>query len=77
MAVRELIPHKLVIEYDSMGEVKSGILLYRIRVDGVTQKKFNSISISGAGHSVPQFNAILKKFRDHAKKAENVEEKEG
>ena len=72
MAQRELIPHKLVVEYDSQGKVKTGVLLYRVKVDGVLDRKFKSISIGGSGFSVPQFNAILGKIKAHAMRAENL-----
>ena len=73
---KEIVPHKLVVEYDKQGDVKSGIILYRIKIDGATNNKYNSISIMGAGHSVPQFAAILKKFLKHAEKAEKIESNE-
>lgn len=74
--MKELIPHKMVIEYEE-GSFKTGVLLYRVKVDGVLTKGYKSIGIKDAGFSKPQLNGILEKINTHAKKAEGLEAIEG
>lgn len=71
--MRELIPHKMVIEFEADGSFKNGVMLYRVKEDGTLKKGYKSIGIKNAGFSVPQVNTFLKKVKDHAKQAEGIE----
>ncbi|MBI5124027.1 MAG: hypothetical protein HZA72_01250 [Candidatus Omnitrophica bacterium] len=71
--MKELIPHKIVIEFEE-GAFKNWILLYRVKQDGVLTKGYKSIGIKDAGFSAPHLNGILEKIKIHTKKAEGIEE---
>lgn len=70
--MKELVPHKIVIEFEE-GAFKSGVLLYRVKTDGVLVKGYKSIGIKNAGFSKPQLNGILQQIKTHAKQAEGIE----
>jgi hypothetical protein len=71
--MRTLIPHKMVVEFEEDGSFRGGVMLYRVKEDGILKKGYKSIGIKNAGFSVPQVNAFLKKVKDHAKLAEGIE----
>ena len=68
---KELIPHKLVIDFEE-GSFRDGVILYRVKEKGVLKKGYKSIAIKNAGFSMPQLNTFLGKVKDHAKKAEGI-----
>ncbi len=70
---KKLVPHKMVISFETNGTFKDGVILYRIMVDGVLKKGYNSLAIKNIGFSKPQFNEILKKIKDHVKQTEGAE----
>ena len=72
--MREMIPHKMVVDFEQDGSLKNGVMLYRIRENGTLSKGYRSISIKGAGYGVPSFNNILAKIRKHVRTAENIPE---
>jgi hypothetical protein len=43
---KEIIPHKLITVLDEVGNVKESVIQYRLKIDGILQSKFNTISIS-------------------------------
>lgn len=70
--MRTLIPYKMVVEFEEDGSFKNGVMLYRVKEEGVLKKGYKSIGIKNAGFSAPQVNAFLTKVTDHAKKAEGI-----
>ena len=73
---KELIAHKLIINYDKHGKYETGIIQYRTKENGQYSKDYLTISIDDAGFSIPQFNTILQKIVKKAKKAEGVQDDE-
>lgn len=69
--MRELIPHKIIIEFEE-GNFKDGVFLYRVKDNGVLQKGYKSIAIKNMDFSKPQLNDILKKIKDHTKTVEEL-----
>lgn len=69
--MKELIPQKMVIEFD--GDVFSnGFIFYKVNEDGVIGK-FKSVGIKNAEFSKPALNAILAAFIQHAKETEGIQ----
>ena len=69
--MKELIPHKIIIEFED-GAFKDGIILYRVKTDGVLHKGYKSIAIKNIGFSKPNMNAILEKIKTHVKSVEQI-----
>jgi len=67
-----LVPHKLVINFESNGEFREGIYLYKIFEDGKWSGKYNSIPIKDFPFSKPQFNQMLVTVKDSVKSVEKI-----
>ena len=71
---KEVMTHKIIINYNKDGTYRDGVIMYRVKTDGVWGRQYHTIAIEGAGHSVPQFKGIINKFKKHAEKAESITE---
>jgi len=69
---KELMTHKIIVNFNKDGTYRDGIIMYRVKTDGVIAREYHTISIAGAGHSVPQFNGIINRFKMHAENAEGI-----
>ena len=69
---KELIPNKVILNFDSKGVYRDGVLQYRVKENGVLKNIYHTISIENSGFSIPQFKDMVKKFESHAKKAEKI-----
>jgi hypothetical protein len=76
MAKTEIVPNKIIIDFDKHGNYQSGVIQYRTKTDGHYSQKYKTISIEGSGHSIPVLNAMLVQFRNHARKAEGASDAE-
>ena len=70
--MKKLIPHKLIINYESDGTFRDGIYLYKITIGGKWDGRYKSISIKNFSFSKPQFNQMLVTVRDSVKSQENI-----
>jgi len=68
--MKKIIPHKLIIEFDENEKFKNGLLLYRLKTNGETQKGFRSIAIKNIDFDKSQIEDILQKVNIHVKKIE-------
>ena len=48
IAMKKIIPHKLVVTFSSQGEVSSAILQYKTEVDGAVKNEFSTMSVLGS-----------------------------
>ena len=69
--MKEIVPHKLIIELDEDGTIISGVMQYRIRHNGAMLNKFYTMSIKD-GFSLPAINTQLLKAKEHVEKGEKV-----
>ena len=63
---KNIIPNKVIINYNNDGTFRDGVIQYRVEADGALDNNFKTISIDNAGFSIPQFNAALAKIKDKA-----------
>jgi len=69
--MKEIVPHRLIIDLNQEGGFKSGILQYRIRNDGVMVNKFFTMGIAG-GINLPAMNTMLLKTKGHVEIGEKI-----
>lgn len=70
--MRNIIPHKLLINFNGLGEFREGILMYQVRLDsGELLKDYKTISINSTMPHTAVINEILKKAIKFAKEKEN------
>jgi hypothetical protein len=68
---KKIVPHKLIVSLNEDGTFKSGILQYRIRVDGVLDNKYLTMSIADITKTV-DVGAVLSASKTHIEKGENI-----
>jgi hypothetical protein len=67
-----ILPHKLLIEFNKDGTFSDGILMYRIKEDsGQTIQKYQTISIKSE-INIPIINGIIQKVIKFTKKQEGI-----
>ena len=69
---KEVIMHKIIIDYNTDGTFLKGVAQYQIKIDGAMNNIFNTTSIDGAG-PVASLNAILAQIKNKVKQVEGVE----
>ena len=68
--MKNIIPHKLVISFDTDGTFLDGILIYqKLEDSGLLHSKYNTISIKSEVN-IPVMNGIIQKAINFAKKQE-------
>lgn len=67
---KNIIPHKLVLSFDTEGDFTEGILVYQVKLDsGEILSKFKTISVRSK-MSAPIMNGIFKDAINFAQKQE-------
>ena len=70
--LNNIIPIKIVIDFDVKGDFVNGILLYKkVEESGSMAAKTNSISIKN-GVNIPIMNGLIQKAIQFAKKQEGI-----
>ena len=69
--MKEIVPHRLIIDLNSDGSFKNGILQYRIRSSGIMEQKFFTMGIAG-GINLPAMNTMLLKTKEHVEIGEKI-----
>ena len=70
--VKEIIPSKMVITLDDKGEFSEGVLLYKVKVDGVLYISQRSIAIKNMAFSKLNLAKIIKITIDKTKEQEGI-----
>ncbi len=71
--MKEIIPKKLITTFDKQGKVQNSILLYQIKEDKQTKRRFHTISVK-AGINIKGMNRILTESKKHAEIGEKIRE---
>lgn len=70
--LNDIIPLKIIIEFDPNGDFRDGIILYKKKMEsGSIEKKTYSLSIQ-KGINIPQMHGILQSAILFAKKQEGL-----
>lgn len=69
--MKEIVPHKIIIELDTDGTMKDAIMQYRLRHNGAMLNKFYTMSIKD-GFSLPAINTQLQKVKEHVEMGEKI-----
>lgn len=70
--VKEILPNKLIISFNSDGSFRDGILQYKLKIDGaIDERKFYTIAIT-KGIDLKEINSILEDSKLHAEKGEKI-----
>ncbi len=68
---KELLPYKVIIELNADGTFKTALYQYKVVIDGVTQRQFNTITID-EGITKNNINAVLSLAKDFVKRGEKL-----
>jgi hypothetical protein len=68
---KEIVPNKLIVNFNKEGTFENGVLQYQIKVDGVTDSKYYTIGIKD-GIKIPDIDKILSDSKAHAEKGEKI-----
>ena len=60
-------PHKLIIEFGGDGEFKGGTFLYKVRIDGIWDRRQRSIGVKNIGFSKVRLKQILTAIKEHVR----------
>lgn len=69
---KELIVSKIIISLDVNGEFENGVVLYKVKEDGVIDKNQKSLGISNMGFSKLHLAKIIEKIIEKANEQEGV-----
>ena len=74
MAKTDIVPIKIVIDLNTDGTLKDGIMLYRLKHGTAIPSKTYTMGIKN-GIGVAATNTLLMNAKDHVKKGEGIKEK--
>lgn len=69
--MKEIIPHKIIINLDEDGSFRDGIMQYRIKHGNATENKFYTMGIKN-GISLAAINTQIVKAKEHVEKGEGI-----
>ena len=70
---KEFVANKLIISFDGNNDFDGGVLVYKLRIDGIMDTKFRSIGINNMGFSKLDLTKILKHVVNKTKEGEGLQ----